>query len=273
MSSAMVPNVTGDALTVDELARAADLPVRTIREYQTMRLLPPPAKQGRVGLYGPEHRERLALIARLQERGYSLAGIGDLIASFEAGANLSALLGVELGPAALDETPQRLTRAQLFSRLPALADGELLHKALAVGLIHEGGAKHFLVRSPALLALVADALNMSVDAAMMLDLVGAMRDELDALAKLIVGQLIDPMWSGRLEGEGGGVGDVQSILRRGRLLLLQGVVSVLADRLGDALMTAAETAPHGDRLREALDGVRVGAVLDGRGNLHVRSTP
>ena len=94
-----------DELTVDDLARLAKLPVRTIREYQTMRLLPPPAKRGRVGLYGADHARRLELISRLQRRGYSLAGIRDLLAAWDSGAGLPALLGVDIGAAALDETP------------------------------------------------------------------------------------------------------------------------------------------------------------------------
>jgi len=57
-------------MTIDDLARSAGLPVRTIREYQTMRLLPPPDRRGRVGIYGTEHVQRLNLIGRLQRRGY-----------------------------------------------------------------------------------------------------------------------------------------------------------------------------------------------------------
>ncbi len=37
---------TGEPLTIDDLARRVQLPVRTIREYHTMRLLPPPERQG-----------------------------------------------------------------------------------------------------------------------------------------------------------------------------------------------------------------------------------
>jgi len=47
---------------VDQLAARAGLPVRTIREYQTTGLLPGPERRGRVGIYGPTHLARLALI-------------------------------------------------------------------------------------------------------------------------------------------------------------------------------------------------------------------
>lgn len=58
-------SVTGDDAesplkwTVDDLAGRAGLPVRTIREYQTIGLLPPPRKRGRVGLYSRAHLARL----------------------------------------------------------------------------------------------------------------------------------------------------------------------------------------------------------------------
>src|SRR5438105_13468279 len=89
-------------LTIDDLARLAGLPVRTIREYQTLRILPPPRRAGRIGLYGAEHRERLRLIDRLQRRGYSLAGIKDLLEAWDSGANLPSLPGIDIAPRALD---------------------------------------------------------------------------------------------------------------------------------------------------------------------------
>ena len=96
---------TAEPLTIDDLARRVQLPVRTIREYHTMRLLPPPERRGRLGLYGDRHVQRLRLIARLQRRGYSLAGIRDLLGAWESGSDLTTLLGVGGGQAPLDETP------------------------------------------------------------------------------------------------------------------------------------------------------------------------
>ena len=81
--------------TIDELARLAGLPVRTIQEYKTLGIVPAPRRQGRVGLYGPSHLRRLELIARLRERGHSLAGIGDLLGNWSAGADLGEVLGLE----------------------------------------------------------------------------------------------------------------------------------------------------------------------------------
>src|SRR5579859_5559118 len=136
-------------MTIDVLARQANLPVRTIREYHTMRLLPPPDRRGRVGYYGQRHSQRLRLITRLQRRGYSLAGIRDLLQAWEDGTDLTALLGVEPGRA-LDETPLRLSRAEMQERVPALS-GPALDQAASAGLVQPDD-DHYLVRSPALLA-------------------------------------------------------------------------------------------------------------------------
>jgi hypothetical protein len=83
-----------------------------------MPLLPPPERRGRIGVYGAQHVERLALIGRLQRRGYSLAGIKDLLAAWDAGADLTTLLGVDSGPAALDETPLRISGPSCASEYP-----------------------------------------------------------------------------------------------------------------------------------------------------------
>ena len=83
-----------DELSVDELARRAGLPTRTIREYQTMGLLPSPERRGRVGIYRVAHLQRLQLIGRLQDRGYSLAGIRDLLTSWTDGDELTDILGL-----------------------------------------------------------------------------------------------------------------------------------------------------------------------------------
>src|SRR4051794_8526811 len=66
-------------LRVEDLARAADVSVDTIRFYQKRRLLPPPTRQGRIAWYGPQHAERLARIRELQQRGFSLSLIRRLL--------------------------------------------------------------------------------------------------------------------------------------------------------------------------------------------------
>jgi SAM-dependent methyltransferase/DNA-binding transcriptional MerR regulator len=246
--------------TVDELARWAQLPVRTIREYQTMRLLPPPRRRGRIGVYGQDHTQRLTMIARLQHRGYSLAAIKDLLEARDDGTDLASLLGVDGRPVALDETPLRLTKAQFRARLPGL-NAAGLRQASAVGLVVPAGNEHVLVRSPALLALVANGVSAGIGVAGMLEFVGVLRDGLGVVADSVADQIVERLVAP--PGEKDGAGEVAAVLRRGRLLLLQGAVSILADRLGAALLAHAERDPTaGDILRAAIDQVRVGAIAD-----------
>ena len=58
---------------VEELAQEADVSVDTIRFYQKRGLVDPPAREGRVGWYGPDHLERLTRIRELQAQGLTLA--------------------------------------------------------------------------------------------------------------------------------------------------------------------------------------------------------
>ena len=257
-----------EPLTIDELARQVKLPVRTIREYHTMRLLPPPERKGRVGLYGSRHVQRLQLIARLQHRGYSLAGIRDLLRAWESGTDLDTLLGVDQGQAALDEAPLLLTRAELLQRLQAL-DPATLDRAGRIGLAYPHGPDHFVVRSPALLGLVADWSRAGVPLGQALDVIEVLTHDLGALAATLAGLIVDRVWAPISATER--AADLPDLLRRGRPLLLQGAASTLADRLGAALAERADAAADA-RLRAALDDVRVGAVTDSAGTIHRRGS-
>jgi DNA-binding transcriptional MerR regulator len=249
-------------MTVDELARRAELPVRTIREYHTMRLLPAPQRRGRVGYYGPAHLDRLELIARLQRRGYSLAGIRDLLQAWAAGADLTALLGIQPAPAPLDELPLRLTGDELLARVPALT-GSCLAAARDAGLIQPDRDGYF-VRSPALLALVADGTAAGIPVGDMLVLASMLRRQLsavaDALAELFVVRLLPAVL------QAGQPSGLAPLLQRARTLLLQGAASTLADRLATAMLSRSADLADGEALRAALEQIRVGAVGDASGS-------
>jgi DNA-binding transcriptional MerR regulator len=259
---------TDQPLSIDELAQRVQLPVRTIREYHTMRLLPPPERRGRLGLYGSRHVQRLQLIARLQRRGYSLAGIRDLLGAWESGTDLTTLLGVNESQPALDETPLLLTRAELSDRLPAL-DAAALSRARQIGLVRSHGEDHFVVRSPALLGQVADWVGAGVPLDQALDVIEVLTADLGVLAGQLADLIVERIWEP--VSATSRAAELPDLLRRGRSLLLQGAVSTLADRLGAALADRAGTTGDGDRLRAALDDIRVGAVVDSAGKIHRRA--
>ena len=80
---------------IEELAAETGTTVRSLQSYRNRGLLPPPRRQGRIALYSDAHVERLALIADLIDRGYSLNAIGELLSGLGRGEGISDLLGVE----------------------------------------------------------------------------------------------------------------------------------------------------------------------------------
>ncbi|MGW4209816.1 MerR family transcriptional regulator [Lentzea sp. NPDC004789] len=83
-----------ESLTIDELAARIGLPSSTIRMYQTKGVLHAPRRQGRVAYYDASHVERLTLVQRLQQRGFSLPAIAELISAREKGESVAAVLGM-----------------------------------------------------------------------------------------------------------------------------------------------------------------------------------
>src|SRR5262245_34410204 len=113
---------------IDDLARLAGTTVRNVRAYQERGLLPPPRRQGRVGLFDDDHLERLRLIGHLLERGYTLANIGELIAAWEKGEAIDDVLGMT------EPMPDRVTVAWLVERFGGLDAGGNATLALATAV-------------------------------------------------------------------------------------------------------------------------------------------
>jgi DNA-binding transcriptional MerR regulator len=158
------------SFTVDELAAAAGLPVRTVRHYQSEKVLPPPQRRGRIAVYGQEHLDRLLLIGRLQDRGLRLAAIRDVFKRVEKGEVwLDEWLGLgdELRAPWSEERPAVLTEAELAERVggrpgavAALVDAGLVRR-------QHGLTSTYLVPSLGLLdiTLQLDAAGVDVDTA------------------------------------------------------------------------------------------------------------
>ena len=67
-------------LTIGALARATNTKVETVRYYERIRLLPPPARTaGNYRAYGEEHLARLSFIRRSRDLGFSIEAVRDLL--------------------------------------------------------------------------------------------------------------------------------------------------------------------------------------------------
>jgi DNA-binding transcriptional MerR regulator len=242
----MAAAMSAEGMTVDELARQVDVPVRTIREYQAMGLLPPPVKRGRVGLYGATHRGRLELIARLQLRGYSLAGIRDLLTSWQRGVELPEILGLDPDQLVhLDEPGATADLAQLTRALPALVPDHL-DDLLAAGILERCGPDGYCVNSPSLLQLTADTLAAGYPPERVVEFLMAVHEGSELIAGAAADLLTDPPATLTQKRQA-------ELAARGRGLLAHGTgrltIYTLARRLG---------IDHGtpESLRKALRGGR-----------------
>jgi DNA-binding transcriptional MerR regulator len=233
---------------VEVLAARAGLPVRTIREYQTMRVLPPPVRRGRVGLYSESHLRRLALIARLQDRGYSLAAMRDLFEAWAAGRDLAGVL-VDPDGLFVDEAPQVLDPGGLraaVSHVPPERIGDLV----ALGVVIECGPDQFCVPSPSLLRLLDDAVANGVAVDDALAVVNAIATGVRGIAQAVATTLGEAL-DARLEDEA-----TVHLLRRGRVLVAEATSRLLLHELGLALTGSA--GRFDTRLAGLVDRVRVG---------------
>ena len=242
----------GETFTIDQLTAATGVPTRTIRQYQTAGLLAPPTREGRVGVYGTTHVERLRAIGRLQERGYSLAGMHDLFESWERGRPLTQIIGgADAQPEPpVDEAPLLATDEQLRGMLPALSAKKLRTAAIHAGLIastrlttkHKTGAGDWVVCAPSAIAVIADLIDAGVPAADAIALHAEMHEAFEQLGVRIAETL------SRI----GSAPTRVDLLRRNRARLGRIAATLLVGGIGRAL-------PAGDA-----SGVRVGAVRDTR---------
>ncbi len=123
---------------LDELAHEAGIPTTTVRLYQNKGLLPGPRLAGRTGYYGPHHLARLRLITRLQDEGFSLAGIARLLDTWESGQDLADLVGVETQLDALLSRRRSivLDPGDLLARFPeGTLTPDLIRQAVELGVV------------------------------------------------------------------------------------------------------------------------------------------
>lgn len=206
------------------MAQRTSLPVRTIREYQTIGLLPAPRRAGRVGRYGMSHLRRLQLIARLQQRGYSLAGIGDLLSAWRSGAAISDVLGLDADELVqVDKPGASVSVEQLTTLLP-----DRLDDLVDSGVIDRCGPDRYCAPSPSLLQLTVDVIDAGLAADDVVALLVALRTAADIASDAVIEAF------SRLPGDTD-PRRVDAVITRGRSLIGHGVGRLTLHRLGRAV--------------------------------------
>jgi DNA-binding transcriptional MerR regulator len=227
--------------TVDELAHAHGLPVSTVRLYQTRGLLPPPRREGRVAYYGDEHRRRLRLITELQDRGFSLAAIKELVDGMAAGQSLQAVLGLGDAPSTwLPEEATSFTLAELVEQLPGLAPSPaMVERVVSLGLVQLSDDGTVLVESPAFLDIGRRLMQMGLPGETVLDEYEHLRTLTDDIAQRFTDVFRRHFWES-FEAEGLPAGRIPELVSSLEQLgpLAEAVVTVALRR---SLQAAAES--------------------------------
>ncbi|MEL7155573.1 MAG: MerR family transcriptional regulator [Actinomycetota bacterium] len=170
-------------MTIDEIAHDAGIPASTVRLYQNRGLLPPPERRGRVGYYSVGHRDRLRLIAHLQDRGFSLAAIKESLDSWNAGRSLDHLLGVSGIAPGLGREPLRLSPQEFAERFEGveLTQSDMT-RAVDLGLIELDGTD--IVMASAAFADIGPAVaRLGVPVPEILDQYESLQAAIDGIAE------------------------------------------------------------------------------------------
>ena len=165
---------TATRLTIGELAEAAGMTVRNIRNHQSRGLLPPPELEARTGYYGSEHLERLKLIRAMQADGFNLEAIRRILSGSE-------LQRVATMPR---EVPATLTAEELARRFGD--DPGALAEAERLGVLMPLDDGRFEAPSPALLRAAEEAVSRGVGLAAALRVVEEVQAGCAVIARAFV---------------------------------------------------------------------------------------
>jgi DNA-binding transcriptional MerR regulator len=237
---------------IDELARESGTTVRNVRAYQDRGLVPPPRRQGRVGIYTDAHLARLRLIGQLLERGYSLANIAELVSAWERGQDIGELLGLEaalVGPWS-DEAAGFITFEDLVKLFGD--DPDALRESVKLGLLEPDG-DGFRVPSPRLLHAGAELVTAGIPLDAVLTHARQLARDTDRIAarfvELVSANVFEPY--GDHPFPAADVPRLADLLRRLRPLAEATVDAYLARAMERRM--AKELGDHYDRLMEHLE--------------------
>jgi DNA-binding transcriptional MerR regulator len=189
--------------TIDELARDFGLPVSTLRMYQHRGLLPSPERRGRVAYYGDGHADRLRMLIALQERGFSLAAIKELLDSWQDGRSLDDVLGL-VGSVWEREEPLVLSPAELVERFPGDAlTPELMQRAEQLHIIRLRDDGRIELPVPRYLDIGTRLMHMGVPATEVVDEYEVLRRSCDELADRFTDLFRRHIWPDGGAGPGG----------------------------------------------------------------------
>lgn len=243
-----------EPMTIDQLAQRSGVTTRNIRAYQTKGLLPAPrvGSSSRAGIYDASHLSRLRLIARLQDAGFSLAGVARLLDAWDTGETLEQVLGIgEVVESARGTDTTFISREELARSVPTGFDVEEATRAMVGAGVLVPAKGGFELRHPLLLELAREAALGGIPAPLMVEELARVGAVIEEIARRFVSHFHRYV-SGPYVQAGMPLDQLpalQSRLRRLRKLsqhLLTPLMSDALDRETEALMRKLLPKPEGN---------------------------
>jgi DNA-binding transcriptional MerR regulator len=242
----------GGEYTIDELAAAAGLPTRTVRLYQSVGVLDPPRRKGRIAIYSDDHLERLQLIAKLQDRGLRLRAIRDALR--QARRRKLSLedwlgLGEHLRASWSEDAPLLLNETELRKHLgePPAGFVGTLGRAGLVRQQGDGLPPAYVIPSPGLLDIGLRLRDAGVDIETGAEAVALIRKRMRRATSELLTHFLKH--TGRGFARSGSARDVTGALAALRAVGAEAVRLVFAQEMERALRAAMErgTIPAPER--------------------------
>jgi DNA-binding transcriptional MerR regulator len=244
----MVKKPDSGWMTIEELSMRSGVTTRNIRSYQSRGLLPAPLSRPgeRSAFYTVDHLTRLRLISRLQARGFSLAGIADLLSAWSEGKSIEHVLGLESAIAEAESADQEdsilLTERELKANVPHGVDAdEALKKLVAVGLVVPH-AKGYRLRHPKLYELGVDASRAGIPFDALLEEHATLQEDMHRVAlrfvALFANHVLGPFFDAGMPAAR--LPEIVEQMKRLRQLAIEATVPLIRQALADEIEAAAQ---------------------------------
>ena len=235
-------------MSIEELSMRSGVTTRNIRSYQSRGLLPAPISRAgeRAAFYTGDHLTRLRLINRLQSRGFSLAGIADLLSAWSEGKSIEHVLGIESAIAQAESEDQEdaifISEREVKANLPRGVDtAEAIKKLVAVGLIVPH-AKGYRVRHPKLYQLGIDASRAGIPFDALLEEHARLQEDMHRIAlrfvALFASHVLAPFIDAGLPAAR--LPEILDQMKNLRQLAIEATVPLIRQALADEIEAAAQ---------------------------------
>jgi DNA-binding transcriptional MerR regulator len=230
-----------ERMPIEELARRTGMTVRNLRALQAHGLLASPQLEGRKGYYTERHLARVALVRRMQSRGFSLGSIKDILASWESGAGLMEVVGFEdaMTMPGADGPRLEVDAASATDGWPELiAHPSALKKALANEIVVRRDG-HLVAPNAEVLSILKAKAQAGWPLDVVIDEAALLRDDMERIAerlrKSFYRHVADPFVAAGLPAsELGGLAEKVERLRPGAVRFAAILLSQAIERGGKA---------------------------------------